>query len=105
MEKSPDVVVDIPRSTPAHIRARIIAGTIAFCEKRSVSTFDELLYQDQAKRRAEQRTAVTTIHRRHGVLAMKYRSLSYEQIKRAVRLNYGEDTLNALNLAESIRRS
>src|SRR5580704_4874364 len=116
LAKSPNVVVDIPRATPAHIRARLVASSIALCEKRSITPFEERCYQADAtrfqanrprpqviaKRTAApvRRTAIPTIDRRHGELALRYEALSYDQIKRAVRLNYDEDTLNALNLAE-----
>jgi hypothetical protein len=115
LAKSPNVVVDIPRSTPAHIRARLVASSIALCEKRSITPFEERCYQEDAtrfqasrphpqvtKRTAAPvgRTAAPTIDRRHGELALRYKALSYDQIKRAVRLNYDEDTLNALNLGE-----
>jgi hypothetical protein len=115
LAKSPNVVVDIPRSTPAHIRARLVASSIALCEKRSITPFEERCYQADAtrfqasrprpvtavkKQIAAKPPVVPTIDRRHGELALRYSALSYDQIKRAVRLNYDVDTLNALNLAE-----
>jgi hypothetical protein len=120
LAKSPNVVVDIPRSTPAHIRARLVASSIALCEKRSITPFEERCYQADAtrfqasrprpvitvkKQIAAKPPVVPTIDRRHGELALRYSALSYDQIKRAVRLNYDEDTLNALNLAEITKRS
>jgi hypothetical protein len=117
LAKSPNVVVDIPRSTPAHIRARLVASSIALCEKRSITPFEERCYQADATRfqASRQRPVITvkkqiarpvapTIDRRHGELALRYSALSYDQIKRAVRLNYDTDTLNALNLAEITKR-
>jgi hypothetical protein len=115
LAKSPNVVVDIPRSTPAHIRARLVASSIALCEKRSITPFEERCYQADAtifqasrqrsvaavkKQIAAKPTVVPTIDRRHGELALRYKALSYDQIKRAVRLNYSEDILNAMNLGE-----
>jgi hypothetical protein len=108
---------DVPRSTPPHIVARLTAGAVAFCEKRSVSTFDELLYQDQAKHFHAQRPQVvdkrkaapaartakntlTAEDRRCGEIALQYRALSYAQIRRAAQHGYSTDMLNALNLAE-----
>ena len=120
LAKSPNVVVDIPRSTPAHIRARLVASSIALCEKRSITPFEERCYQADAtifqasgqrpvvavnKQIAAKPTVVPTIDRRHGELALRYKALSYDQIKRAVRLNYDVDTLNALNLAEITKRA
>jgi hypothetical protein len=118
LAKSPNVVVDIPRSTPAHIRARLIASSIALCEKRSITPFEERCYQADATRfqASRQRPVITvkkqiarpvapTIYRRHGELALRYSALSYDQIKRAVRLNYDVDTLNALYLAEISKRA
>jgi hypothetical protein len=118
LAKSPNVVVDIPRSTPAHIRARLIASSIALCEKRSITPFEERCYQVDAtrfqasrprpavkKQIAAKPPVVPTIDRCHGELALRYSALSYDQIKRAVRLNYDEDTLNRLNLAEIIKRA
>jgi hypothetical protein len=118
LAKSPNVVVDIPRSTPAHIRARLVASSIALCEKRSITPFEERCYQADAtifqasrqrpvikKQIAPKPPVAPTIDRRHGELALRYKALSYDQIKRAVRLNYDEDTLNALNLAEITKRS
>jgi hypothetical protein len=118
LAKSPNVVVDIPRSTPAHIRARLVASSIALCEKRSITPFEERCYQEDAtrfqalrprpviavKKQTAAKPSVVPIDRRHGELALRYSALSYDQIKRAVRLNYDEDTLNALNLAEITRR-
>jgi hypothetical protein len=115
LAKSPNVVVDIPRSTPAHIRARLIASSIALCEKRSITPFEERCYQADAtrfqasrprpvitvkKQIANKPPVVPTIDRRHGELALRYRALSYDQIKRAVANDYSEDVCNALNLAE-----
>jgi hypothetical protein len=116
LAKAPNVVVDIPRSTPAHIRARLVASSIALCEKRSITPFEERCYQADAtrfqasrprpqviaKRTAAPvtRTVVPTIDRRHGELALRYKALSYDQIKRAVANGYSEDVCNALNLAE-----
>jgi hypothetical protein len=114
LAKSPNVVVDIPRSTPAHIRARLVASSIALCEKRSITPFEERCYQVDATRFQASRprpavkkqiAAKPTIVRRHGELALRYSALSYDQIKRAVRLNYDEDTLNRLNLAEVTKRA
>ena len=91
-----------PANTPAHIKARMIASMTAYCEKRSVSSFDELLYQDKANHfhSAVRLKQTADIDLRHGKIAAEYRHLSYDQIRRAVRLNYDEDTLLALNLAE-----
>jgi hypothetical protein len=112
LAKSPNIVVDIPRSTPAHIRARLIASSIALCEKRSITPFEERCYQADAtrfqatrprpvkKQIANKPPVVPTIDRRHGELALRYRALSYDQIKRAVANGYSEDVCNALNLAE-----
>jgi hypothetical protein len=116
LAKSPNVVVDIPRSTPAHIRARLVASSIALCEKRSITPFEERCYQADATRFQASRPVITvitvkkqiaakppvvpTIDRRHGELALRYRALSYDQIKRAVANGYSEDVCNALNLAE-----
>lgn len=118
LAKSPNVVVDIPRSTPAHIRARLIASSIALCERRSITPFEERCYQVDAtrfqasrprpavkKQIAAKPPVVPNIDRRHGELALRYSALSYDQIKRAVRLNYDEDTLNRLNLAEITKRA
>jgi hypothetical protein len=120
LAKSPNVVVDIPRCTPAHIRARLVASSIALCEKRSITPFEERCYQADAtrfqaarprpviavkKQIAAKLPVVPTIDRRHGELALRYSALSYDQIKRAVRLNYDVDTLNALNLAEISKRA
>jgi hypothetical protein len=120
LAKSPNVVIDIPRSTPTHIRARLVASSIALCEKRSITPFEERCYQADAtifqasrqrpvvavkKQIAAKPTVVPTIDRRHGELALRYKALSYDQIKRAVRLNYDVDTLNALNLAEITKRA
>jgi hypothetical protein len=119
LAKSPNVVIDIPRGTPAHIRARLVASSIALCEKRSITPFEERCYQADAtrfqasrqrpviavKQIAVKQPVVPTIDRRHGELALRYSALSYDQIKRAVRLNYDVDTLNALNLAEISKRT
>jgi hypothetical protein len=115
LAKSRNVVVDIPRSTPAHIRARLVASSIALCEKRSITPFEERCYQADAtrfqasrprpviavkKQTAAKPPVVPTIDRRHGELALRYKALSYDQIKRAVANGYSEDVCNALNLAE-----
>jgi hypothetical protein len=113
--------VEPPSKTPAHIKARMLASMTAYCEKRSITPAEERIYQSAAtaahampprpvisdqtavkKQIADwnKRQAVPTIDRRHGELALRYKALSYDQIKRAVRLNYDEDTLNALNLGE-----
>jgi hypothetical protein len=125
IDKLKDIVTDVPSNTPPHIRTRLQAGITAVCEKRAVSTFEELVYQEQAKHfqalrpqvivkrtaapvkrepksltAADVRSTLTAEDRRCGVLALHYRHLSYDQIRRAVRLNYGTDTINAMNLAE-----
>jgi hypothetical protein len=119
LAKAPNVVVDIPRSTPAHIRARLVASSIALCEKRSITPFEERCYQADAtrfqasrprpqviaKRTAAPaaRTAKNTLtaeDRRCGEIALQYRALSYAQIRRAAQHGYSTDMLNALNLAE-----
>jgi hypothetical protein len=123
LAKSPNVVVDIPRSTPAHIRARLVASSIALCEKRSITPFEERCYQADATRFQASRprpviavkkqiaakppvvSTLTAEDRRCGELALQYRALSYDQIRRAVKHGYGTDTLNALNLAEITKRS
>jgi hypothetical protein len=108
------VVTDVPDNTPAHIRMRLQAGIAAFCERRSITGTEFHDYQTAATRFAATRpqvtvkrtaapvtrtAATTSIDRRHGALALKYKALDYETIKRAVKFNYGEDTLNSLNLA------
>jgi hypothetical protein len=134
------IVTAVPDTTAPHIVARLKAGLAAIFEKRSVSVFDELLYQDQSNRAALNKRSISTpadeqpschrpkghepgpdkvlceectrtskrktyhakladVDQRHGKIASEYRYLSYDQIKRAVRLGYDTDTLNALNLA------
>lgn len=91
------VLLDVaPVASPAYPHGTSVSARAADYSVAPVS--------DQAPIRAQiaafnKRTA-TTIDRRHGLLALKYRWLSYDQIKRAVRSNYSEDTLNALNLSE-----
>jgi hypothetical protein len=113
--------VEPPAKTPAHIKARMVACMTAYCEKRSLTPAEERSYQNAAtaahamrprpvisdqtavkKQIADwnKRYAAPTIDRRHGELALRYRALSYDQIKRAVANGYSEDVCNALNLAE-----
>lgn len=121
--------VEPPAKTPAHIKARMLASMTAYCEKRSITPAEERIYQNAATAAHAMRprpvisdqTAVkkqiadwnkrnvastlTAEDRRCGELALQYRALSYAQIRRAARLNYDEDTLNRLNLAEISKRS
>jgi hypothetical protein len=107
--------VEPPAKTPAHIKARMVACMTAYCEKRSLTPFEERVYQADAtifqasrprpviavkKQIAAKPPVVPTIDRRHGELALRYKALSYDQIKRAVANGYSEDVCNALNLAE-----
>jgi hypothetical protein len=96
------IVTSVPDTTAPHIVARLKAGLAAIFEKRSISAFDELLYQEKAAVRlplVTKRPDSKTVDQRHGELCGRYSALSYDQIRRAVRLDYDEDTLNALNLA------
>jgi hypothetical protein len=110
--------VEPPTNTPAHIKARMIASMTAYCEKRSLTPVENRNYFEAATRFAASRPVVkarqtaekkitaapATIDLRHGAIALRYKALNYEQIKRAVKFNYGVDTLNALNLAEIGKR-
>jgi hypothetical protein len=95
------IVTAVPDTTAPHIVARLKAGLAAIFEKRSVSVFDELLYQEctRTSKRKTYHAKLADVDQRHGKIASEYRYLSYDQIKRAVRLGYDTDTLNALNLA------
>jgi hypothetical protein len=107
------MLLDIPQSCPAHIRARLVAGMIATAESRSVSAQDERSYQSAAaryvrpqnniqsqiaawnQRQAAKRKSVTDVRS----LAARAPELSLEDLSRCLRLQYSEDTINQLRLA------
>lgn len=61
LEKDQRCCTDIPASTPAHIRARIIAGSIAHCEKRSITSAESRAYELSAAAHATSRHATKPV--------------------------------------------
>src|SRR5271170_5271734 len=109
LAKMPNMVIDIPSSTPAHIRARLAASSVAFCEKRSVSPIEDSTYQNAAARFHASRPVsdqtgvlaqIAAFNKRYAKkkldvgdvrsIAAKYPELTLEDISRAIRLGYSE---------------
>jgi hypothetical protein len=111
--KQKNMITEVPSGTPAHIVARLVAGIVAFCEKRSITAAEERAYQSAAaryvrpqsdiqsqiaawnQRQAAKRKTVTDVRS----LAARAPELSLEDLSRCLRLQYSEDTINQLRLA------
>src|ERR1700722_9280583 len=111
--KQKNMITEVPSGTPTHIVARLVAGIVAFCEKRSITAAEERSYQSAAARyvrpqsdiqsqiaawkhrQAAKRKTVTDVRS----LAASAPELSLEDLSRCLRLQYSEDTINQLRLA------
>jgi hypothetical protein len=114
--KQKNMITEVPSGTPAHIVARLVAGIVALCEKRSITAAEERSYQSAAaryvrpqsdiqsqiaawnQRQAAKRKTVTDVRS----LAAQYPAVSLEDIAVRARIYSGtmlEDALLQLRSA------
>jgi hypothetical protein len=111
--KQKNMITEVPSGTPAHIVARLVAGIVAFCEKRSITAAEERSYQSAAARyvrpQSDIQSQIAAWNHRQAAkrktvgdvrsLAAGSPELSLEDLSRCLRLQYSEDTINQLRLA------